>query len=33
MKGRFSPLYRYRGLHKELSDDKAHSNTAILKLQ
>lgn len=31
MKGRFSPLYRYRGLHNELSDDKANSNTAILK--
>jgi hypothetical protein len=31
MKGRFSPLYRYRGLHKELSDDKVYSNTAILK--
>jgi hypothetical protein len=31
MKGRFSPLYRYRSLHKELSDDKAYSNTAIIK--
>lgn len=31
MKGRFSPLYRYRSLHKELSNDKANSNTAILK--
>lgn len=31
MKGRFSPIYRYRSLHKELSGDKANSNTAILK--
>jgi hypothetical protein len=31
MKGRFSPLYRYRSLHKELSDNKATNNTAILK--
>ncbi len=31
MKGRFSPLYRYRGLHKELSDDKANDKVSILK--
>jgi hypothetical protein len=31
MKGRFSPIYRYRSLHKELSGDNANSNTAILK--
>ena len=31
MKGRFSPIYRYRSFHKELSGDEANSSTAILK--
>ncbi len=31
MKGRFSPLYRYRGLHKAISDNKANDKISILK--
>lgn len=31
MKGRFSPIYRYRSFHKELGIGKSNSNIAILK--